>query len=111
MIGAHASFTLSDDTLAACVETVEATRASASTSTWPRMPADEDDCRARFGTCASSSGSRAPARWTSAPSLAHAVHLDERRGQTRAGVRRDVVHNARSNMNNAVGRAPLATPR
>ncbi len=40
--------------------------------------------------------------------LAHAVHLDEREAETAREAGATVVHNARSNMNNAVGRAPLA---
>ena len=39
--------------------------------------------------------------------LAHGVHLDAREAQTVRETGATVVHNARSNMNNAVGRAPL----
>ena len=69
--------------------------------------ADERDAEARFGR-------RVVARLAAAGAiderslLAHGVHLDP----NEIGIVRDagatVVHNARSNMNNGVGRAPLA---
>jgi len=106
MIGAHASFTLSDATLAACVDAVEATGVGLHIHV-AEDQADEDDARTRFGTSVVGRLARAGAldRRTL---VAHAVHLggDEPDRVLEAGS--TVLHNARSNMNNRVGRAPLA---
>jgi putative selenium metabolism protein SsnA len=106
MIGAHASFTLSDETLAACVNAVQATGVGLHIHV-AEDRADEDDARARCGVSVVERLARAGAL-DGRSLLAHAVHLrdDEPARVMEAGA--TIVHNARSNMNNRVGRAPLA---
>ncbi len=105
MIGAHASFTLSEETLAACVGAVEATGTGLHVHV-AEDAADEVDCRARFGIPVVERLARAAALDERAI-LAHAVHLDQPEADTANRYGATIVHNARSNMNNAVGRAPL----
>ena len=106
MVGAHASFTLSDETLAACVALSEAARAGIHVHL-AEDAADQADAEARFGR-------RATARLADAGALddasvvAHAVHLTPAEAETLRAAEVTVAHNARSNMNNAVGRTPLA---
>jgi putative selenium metabolism protein SsnA len=89
MIGAHAPFTLSDETLAACVEAGPL-----------HIHAAED--RVDLG---------AVRRLAVAGGLddrtliVHGVHLDDKEVLLVRSARVTVVHNARSNMNNNVGRA------
>ncbi|HEY1368067.1 MAG TPA: amidohydrolase family protein [Gaiellaceae bacterium] len=100
MVGAHASFTLSDETLAACAELgplhVHAGEDAA----------DEHDAQTRCGV-------RVVDRLLEAGALgpdtllAHGVHLDETELALVAAAGASVAHNARSNMNNSVGRAPV----
>ncbi|MEI7742524.1 MAG: amidohydrolase family protein [Chloroflexota bacterium] len=106
MIGAHASFTLSDATLAACVDAVEAAGVGLHIHV-AEDQADEDDCRERFGMSVVERLTRAGAM-DSRTLVAHAVRLqgDEPALVLEAGA--TVLHNARSNMNNRVGRPPLA---
>ena len=106
MVGAHASFTLSEATLAACVEAVAATATGLHVHV-AEDAADEADCRTRFGLSVVERLARARALDGRAL-LAHGVHLDEREADTVREAGATIVHNARSNMNNAVGRAPLA---
>lgn len=105
MVGAHASFTLSEETLAACAELAR----SAGTGIHVHLAedgVDQADSLARFGV-------RATVRLAGAGALdgqsllAHAVHIDpaEARAITDAGAA--VAHNPRSNMHNGVGRTPL----
>lgn len=105
MIGAHASFTLSQATLAACAEAVEATGTGLHIHA-AEDAADEVDCRARFGWSVVERLRRAGALDGRAL-LAHGVHLDEREADSAREAGVTFVHNARSNMNNGVGRAPL----
>ncbi|OGO58274.1 MAG: hypothetical protein A2Z32_04730 [Chloroflexi bacterium RBG_16_69_14] len=106
MVGAHASFTLSEETLAACAGLARERSVGLHIHV-AEDAADERDAEARFGQ-------RVAARLAAADAidrrslLAHGVHLDagEIEIVTHAGA--TVVHNPRSNMNNAVGRAPLA---
>ncbi len=105
MVGAHASFTLSDATLAACVE------AAGHTGTGLHVHVAEDavdqaDCRARFGIPVIERLARAGAL-DELSLLAHGVHLDEREAEAVREAGATVVHNIRSNMNNAVGRPAL----
>ena len=106
MVGAHASFTLSEETLAACVELAR----SADTGIHVHVAedaADERDALARFGT-------RVVQRLADAgaldrrSSLAHCVHLDSSERELVRDAGAAVAHNPRSNMNNRVGRTPLA---
>jgi putative selenium metabolism protein SsnA len=103
MVGAHASFTLDEDGLAAVA------RVSRETGAGVHIHVAEDradvlDCRARYGETLperlARHGLRGPrALW------AHCVHLgpDDAREVSAAGAW--IAHNPRSNMNNAVGYA------
>jgi putative selenium metabolism protein SsnA len=107
LVGAHASFTLSDETLSACTEVAHAFAAGLHIHA-AEDAADETDALARGGT-------RVAARLADAGALdgrtllAHGVHLDDAEiGLVRAAGAA-LAHNARSNMNNAIGRARVAT--
>jgi putative selenium metabolism protein SsnA len=106
MVGAHASFTLTDETLAACVDAVRQTGTGLHVHV-AEDAADQDDCRARFGMRVVERLERAGALADRAL-LAHGVHLDEAEAELVRASGATVVHNARSNMNNAVGRADVA---
>ncbi len=105
LVGAHASFTLSADTLAACVELARVAGSGIHIHV-AEDAADQRDAQWRFGQ-------RVVHRLATAGALsdrtlvAHCVHVDDT--EAAALVRRGVAiaHNARSNMNNAVGRAPV----
>lgn len=107
MVGAHASFTLSEETLAACAGLARE-RAVGLHVHVAEDAADELDSEARFGL-------RVVARLAAAGAidgrslLAHGVHLDPGEIEIVRDAGATIVHNARSNMNNAVGRAPLAS--
>jgi len=105
MTGAHASFTLSDATLEACVEAAVETGTGLHVHVAEDL-ADQEDCRARFGTSVVERLAGAGALDERAL-LAHAVHVAEPEIELVCDAHATVVHNARSNMNNAVGRAPL----
>jgi cytosine/adenosine deaminase-related metal-dependent hydrolase len=106
MVGAHASFTHSDETLAACVHAAEDAGAGIHIHV-AEDAADEGDCAARFGEPVVDRLDRLGAL-TDRALLAHCVHLhpSEIARVREAGA--TVAHNARSNMNNAVGRAPVS---
>ncbi len=103
LVGAHASFTLSDETLASCVEVAHESGAGLHIHA-AEDRADEEDAESRFGR-------RVVARLAAAGALdertllAHGVHFDDEE----IGLVRDagsaIAHNARSNMNNSIGRA------
>jgi putative selenium metabolism protein SsnA len=106
MVGAHASFTLSEETLAACVDVAHDAGAGIHVHA-AEDDADERDAEARFGR-------RVAERLADAGALddrtllAHCVHLDAHECEVVREAGAWVAHNARSNMNNAVGRTPLA---
>ena len=91
LVGAHAAFTLSDETLAACAELgplhVHAAEDGVDVGAVERLAA------------AGALGDRTL--------LAHGVHLGELELEHVRAAGASVAHNARSNMNNAVGRASL----
>ena len=105
MVGAHASFTLSPDTLAACASLARQWAVGLHVHV-AEDAADERDAEARFGV-------RVAARLAGTGALdartlvAHGVHLDPSEIELVRAAGATIVHNARSNMNNAVGRAPL----
>ncbi len=105
MVGAHASFTLSAETLAACVSLADEFLVGIHVHV-AEDAADERDAEARFGRRVVERLADAGAL-TERSLLAHCVHVDDRE----IGLIRDagawVVHNPRSNMNNRVGRAPV----
>jgi putative selenium metabolism protein SsnA len=105
MVGAHASFTLSDETLAACAELTGETGAGLHVHV-AEDAVDEVDAVAR-------SRQRVVRRLADAGALddrsllAHAVHLDPAEAELVRSLGATVAHNPRSNMNNGVGRTPL----
>jgi len=105
MFGAHASFTLSDETLAACAEA--AARAGVGLHVHAAEDrADERDAEAGHGVRVVDRIDEVGALGAGTL-LAHGVHLDD---DEAAIVRRSgasVAHNARSNMNNSIGRARI----
>lgn len=105
MVGAHASFTLSEETLAACVELAREFEVGLHVHV-AEDGADQADCLARFGTRVVHRLDRAGAL-DQRSLLAHCVHVDETEVETINGRGATVVHNARSNMNNRVGHAPV----
>jgi cytosine/adenosine deaminase-related metal-dependent hydrolase len=105
MVGAHASFTLSDETLRACVDLARELDVGIHVHV-AEDAADQEDAHARFGT-------RVVDRLADAGALdhrallAHCVHVDEREIARIHETGAWVAHNPRSNMNNRVGRAPV----
>jgi putative selenium metabolism protein SsnA len=105
MVGAHASFTLSDETLAGCVD---ATREAGSGLHVHAAEGeiDQGDAEARFGMPAverlANAGALGPRTM-----LAHCVHVHPSEMGLILDSGATVAHNARSNMNNGVGRAPV----
>jgi putative selenium metabolism protein SsnA len=105
MVGAHASFTLSDDTLAACAALAGATDTGLHVHV-AEDALDEADAVARTGR-------RVVERLVEARAVdrhalvAHAVHLDPSEAALLRETGATVAHNPRSNMNNGVGRTPL----
>jgi putative selenium metabolism protein SsnA len=105
MFGAHASFTLSDQTLAACAAAGPEAGAGLHVHA-AEDRADEEDAEAAHGARVVGRIADAGALGDSTL-LAHGVHLDD---DEVALVRRSgayVAHNARSNMNNSIGRARI----
>jgi putative selenium metabolism protein SsnA len=105
MLGAHASFTLSSETLAACAEAARDREVGIHIHV-SEDAADEFDALARFGI-------RVAERLDNAGALdvrsllAHGVHLDPGQVERVRSTGATVVHNPRSNLNNGVGRAPV----
>jgi putative selenium metabolism protein SsnA len=105
MVGAHASFTLSEDSLARVVAAADASRAGLHIHV-AEDRADVEDCRRRYGLglverLARHGAFRPPVL------LAHCVHLapaDLDEAHARGAW---TAHNPRSNMNNHVGYAPV----
>ncbi len=103
LVGAHASFTLSGETLAACVDVAQSLGVGLHVHA-AEDAADETDSLAVHGR-------RVAARLAHAGALdhrtvlAHGVHFDDRELSMVQAANAYLAHNARSNMNNAVGRA------
>ena len=106
MVGAHASFTLEPETLAACVDVARGAEVGIHLHV-AEDAVDERDCAERFGERVAERLARAGAL-DRRSLLAHGVHLDERETRLVRDAGATVAHNARSNMHNAVGRAPVA---
>lgn len=105
LVGAHASFTLSDATLEACVEIARSSGRGLHVHV-AEDGADERDAVSAHGVRVLERLARAGAL-DPAPVLAHGVHLDRAEAALFRASGATLVHNPRSNMNNAVGRAPL----
>ncbi len=103
LVGAHASFTLSDATLAGCAGLAHDLESGLHIHA-AEDGADERDALARGGM-------RVVDRLAAAGALdertvlAHGVHLDDAEIAAVLGAGATVVHNARSNMSNSIGRA------
>ncbi len=106
MVGAHASFTLSDETLAACREAADTFDVGLHIHA-AEDGADERDAVARCGHRVADRLQRAGAL-DERTLLAHGVHLDDDEIGLVHAAGASLVHNARSNMNNSIGRARLA---
>jgi putative selenium metabolism protein SsnA len=106
MVGVHASFTVSPDTLAACIEVGREEGAPIHIHV-AEDGADERDAVARYGTRVVDRLARADALQGGAL-LAHCVHVDEHEVALIREFGAWVAHNPRSNMNNRVGRAPVS---
>lgn len=104
MVGAHASFTLSEETLSACVDAARSSRVGIHIHV-AEDRADLGDCEARFAKPVVDRLALAGVL-TERALLAHCVHLHPAEIGLVQEAGATVVHNARSNMNNAVGRAP-----
>jgi putative selenium metabolism protein SsnA len=105
LIGAHASFTLSPETLEACVQLGWETRAGVHIHV-AEDEADQRDAKTRFGQRVVQRLAQAGALDERAL-LAHCVHVNAAEMALIRDSGATVAHNARSNMNNAVGRAPV----
>lgn len=105
LVGAHASFTLSAETLAACVDAARGFHSGIHIHV-AEDAADERDSERRFGTRVVhrlAEGGALDARAI----LAHCVHVDDAEIAAILDAGAIVAHNARSNMNNAVGHTPV----
>jgi putative selenium metabolism protein SsnA len=105
LVGAHASFTLDDETLAACAGAAREFSVGLHVHA-AEDGVDERDAVARSGVRVAERLDRAGAL-DERTLLAHGVHLDEQEAAVVARANATVAHNARSNMNNSVGRAGL----
>jgi putative selenium metabolism protein SsnA len=105
LMGAHASFTMSDATLEACVGAA----AQAGTGVHVHVAEDAADQRDALA----GHGRRVVDRLNAAgvvterALLAHCVHIDDREREILLGSGATIAHNARSNMNNGVGHSPV----
>jgi putative selenium metabolism protein SsnA len=109
LIGAHASFTLADETLARLASTVRETRAGLHVHV-AEDRCDVEDCRKRYDTSLVTRFERYDLLAPGAL-FAHCVHLEEPEllhAQSRGAW---IATNPRSNMNNHVGHAPTGALR
>jgi putative selenium metabolism protein SsnA len=105
LFGMHASFTLSDETLAQCGQVAADFGAGFHVHT-AEAASDAESCRREHGmriverwSCRGIFGSRTLA--------AHCVHVDDHEIELLRATRTNVIHNPQSNMGNAVGCAPV----
>jgi putative selenium metabolism protein SsnA len=105
LFGAHASFTLSADTLAACVDGARAAGVGLHIHV-AEDAVDRRDALARFGMPPIPRLATAGALTPQAV-LAHCIHLDEHEISMVVASGASVAHNPTSNMNNAVGHTPV----
>jgi cytosine/adenosine deaminase-related metal-dependent hydrolase len=105
MVGAHASFTLSDETLAACVDTAR----DAGVGVHIHVAEDAADQRDAEARCGQPAVERLHAAGVvdERALLAHCVHVGDAERRLVAGMEATVVCNPRSNMNNGVGYSPF----
>ena len=106
LLGAHASFTLSEETLERCVTTAGLAGVGLHLHV-AEDGIDQADALGRYGERVLARLARAGALDSRAV-LAHAVHLDRAEAELARDRGVTIAHNPRSNMHNGVGRAPLA---
>jgi len=106
LVGAHASFTLSDASLAACAEVMQQTSAGLHIHV-AEDNCDVEDARNRYGVGVVERLSRHRAL-NERTVLAHGTHLSSRDIEIAVAAGAWIAHNPRSNMNNQVGYAPVA---
>jgi putative selenium metabolism protein SsnA len=106
MVGAHASFTLGEDTLRACVQAAQEARVGIHIHVGEDA-ADQRDAQVRHGMRVVERLGRAGVLGPRAL-LAHCVHVSGPEIAQIADRGGAVAHNPRSNMNNRVGYCPLA---
>ncbi len=105
LVGAHASFTLSEETMAACVEVAQQAGVGLHVHV-AEDAADQRDAQARFGMRVIPRLARAGAL-TRGALLAHCIHLDDAEIAMLVASGATVAHNPTSNMNNSVGHTPV----
>ena len=106
MVGAHASFTLSDNSLGACAELMREFGAGLHIHAAEDL-CDVEDARSRHGLGVVERLDRFDAL-NDRTILAHGIHLDDGDISLARDRRVWFAHNPRSNMNNQVGHAPVA---
>jgi putative selenium metabolism protein SsnA len=109
MVGAHASFTLSEPALAALADAVHRTGSSLHIHV-AEDRLDVEDCRARYNEGVPDRLQR-HGLLVARTLLAHCVHLTAPEVEAAHAHGAWIAHNPRSNMNNAVGYAPTAQMR
>lgn len=105
MMGLHASFTLSDQTLETCVGIAQDAGVGCHVHVAEDL-ADREDSLQKYGI---PTVHRLDKMGASGPKslFIHCVHIDESEMDLIAATKTGVVHNPESNMNNAVGVTPL----
>jgi putative selenium metabolism protein SsnA len=103
LFGAHASFTLSDETLAACAWSARDLGVGLHVHA-AEDAADEEDSLSGHGLRVVERLAEAGAL-DDATLLAHGVHFDDNEIDLVRAAGATIAHNARSNMNNSIGRA------
>jgi putative selenium metabolism protein SsnA len=103
LVGAHASFTLSEETLAGCVD-LAAGKGSGIHVHVAEDAADQRDARARYGAPVVRRLADAGAL-TDRSLLAHCIHLEDEELSLVRDAGSWIAHNPTSNMNNSVGHA------
>ncbi len=106
MVGAHASFTMSDESIDACAGLMREFDAGLHIHVAEDM-SDVDDAGSRFGSGVVERLARHGAL-NSRTILAHGIHLSDRDIEVARAAEVWFAHNPRSNMNNQVGYAPVA---
>jgi putative selenium metabolism protein SsnA len=107
MIGAHASFTLSDDSLNACADLIGRFNSGLHIHA-AEDACDVEDAHDKYGIGVVERLGRVGVL-NSKTILAHGVHLDERDAGRARAANAWFAHSPRSNMNNQVGYPPIST--
>jgi len=106
MVGAHASFTMSDESLRLCAELMREFGAGLHIHAAEDL-CDVEDARQKYGTGVAERLEDLEAL-SPRTILAHGVHLDDRDIAIARERGAWIAHNPRSNMNNQVGYAPVS---